>query len=164
MFRKSNNKDNEQAHILSDIEDCSNEDFIKRLKKWANNPASEPELENWYQTRHKKNLPFVEYKPQQWELDHKKYYPIYEEARILEKNGQIEKALPLYIEILNNYTPCGTSYYERPAIILERLNRFEEAIAICDKAINAINNNFFNGDKSAFEKRKERLYKKLNKS
>lgn len=46
-------------------------------------------------------------------------------------------------------------------LILEKLSRFEEAISICDRAIDAINNKLFNADAEEFIKRRNRLEKKL---
>lgn len=162
MSGKVKNKKDTKSWTPFDIKDCPPEDLARRLKRWLDNPTTEPVLEEWYQTGYPKGLPFAERKPDQWELDHKKYYPIYEQARVLEKNGQPEEALRLYMEIMHNYTPYGTAYYERPTIILERLGRFEEAIIICDRAIRAINNNLFHGDIEPFEKRKKRLEKKIS--
>lgn len=98
------------------------------------------------------------------ELDFPKYFELYENARDHEKNGDTAKALDLYINILSNFEPSGTSYYERPAIILEKQKRYEEALKICNLALS--NPNRFNiptlkAVKKSFIKRKERLLKKI---
>lgn len=93
-----------------------------------------------------------------------KYFKMYENARKLERSGNVYDALDIYFEILKKYNPIGTVYYERPAIILEKLKRFNEAKQICDRAIKAIENGNFRADSEEFEKRKERLLRKQNKS
>ncbi|HDK7162141.1 TPA: hypothetical protein PTV34_003508 [Clostridium botulinum] len=97
-------------------------------------------------------------------LEHNKIYALYESARSLEKGNLFELALEKYSEILTNYIPTGTLYYERPAILLEKLKRYEEAIKICDLAIKNQQENGLHFPKEEFEHRKDRLVKKLNKN
>lgn len=86
----------------------------------------------------------------------------YEKARNLEKQGDMEKALAIYLKLLEK-CPTGTDYYVRPCIILEKKKEFEKAIEICDFAIKNIRQGRFNADENEFLKRKERLVKKCNK-
>lgn len=85
----------------------------------------------------------------------------YQKARELEKNGQSEEALEIYLDIIENRPP-GTDYYIRPCIILEKQKQYKKAIDICEFAIAEINNKSFNADPSEFHNRIERLKKKLN--
>ncbi|MGE5571658.1 MAG: hypothetical protein ACM3ZU_01375 [Bacteroidota bacterium] len=95
-----------------------------------------------------------------WEEEHREYYPMYEQAQDLERQGRLEEALSIYMRILSDYTPRGTVYYERPAIILERLGQFDRAIAICKRAIKVIEAGLFRADVEPFERRKVRLENK----
>ena len=86
----------------------------------------------------------------------------YEKARSLEKSGEVEKALAIYLKLLDN-CPTGTDYYVRPCIILEKQKNYKKAIEICDMAIACIRQGRFKADETEFLKRKERLVKKLEK-
>lgn len=95
--------------------------------------------------------------------DSKGCYSLYEQAQLLEKNSEVEKALEIYLSILENYEPIGISYYERPAIILEKLKRYKEALGVCDLALknpNRFNKPTLTAIKDKLGKRKIRLTKK----
>lgn len=99
-----------------------------------------------------------------WEqiaAEQKQYYLLYEKAREFERMGLLDKALEIYIDIINNYSPIGTVYYERPAIILEKLKRYSEVIVICEKAISKIDNKYFHANPLEFQRRIDRVKKKL---
>lgn len=84
----------------------------------------------------------------------------FKKARNLEKEQMIDEALEIYLSLIP-YRPEGTLYYTRPCIILEKKKRYQEAIEICDVAIQEIQNKKFNADTQEFEHRKERLLKKI---
>ncbi len=86
----------------------------------------------------------------------------YQKARDLEKKGEIDKALTIYLKLLENIPP-GTDYYTRPCIILEKKHEYAQAIEICDMAIKGIREDRFNADEEEFLHRKNRLLKKLEK-
>lgn len=86
----------------------------------------------------------------------------YNTAYSLEKQGNADKALDIYIEMLE-YNPPGMNYYIRPCIILERKHEYTAAIQICDLAIKRINQGYFDGNLDDFEHRRQRLLKKLEK-
>lgn len=88
------------------------------------------------------------------------YYSMFEKARELEKQDKPDEALNLYLHILSSFTPEGTLYYERPMILLEKQQRFSEAIEICERAIKEIKAKTFNADVKPFETRLSRLMKK----
>jgi len=157
---KNENKTEEWIPLVITVTDDSTEQFLKKLKRWCDDPSSEPELERWNRIGYPKGLPFVVRKPEQWELDHYQYFPTPKRARLLEKEGKADEALEIYMRILRNYTPRGTLYYERPAIILERAGKHDDAILICDRAIAAISEGLFNADTEPFERRRARLAKK----
>lgn len=95
------------------------------------------------------------------ELEHNIYYPFYEKARNLERAGFINEALDIYLNILKEFSPIETAYYERPAILLEKLKRYSEAIVICERAITKIDNIYFHANPDEFQHRINRLKKKL---
>ncbi|APQ98055.1 hypothetical protein [Clostridium botulinum] len=97
-------------------------------------------------------------------LEHTKIYALYESACSLEKGNLSELALEKYFEILTNYIPEGSIYYERPAILLEKLKRYDESIKVCDLAIKNQQENSLHFPKKDFEYRKNRLVRKLNKN
>ena len=89
-------------------------------------------------------------------------YGKYTYARELEKQGNAEEALLIYLNIIE-YCPPGTDYYTRPCIILEKQKEYDKAIEICDLAIKHIREGRFNADEEEFNHRKERLIKKMSK-
>ena len=84
----------------------------------------------------------------------------YQKATQLEKGGQIDKALAIYLSLIPK-RPEGTLYYSRPCIILEKKKEYEQAIEICDIAIEEIRAGHFNADAEEFVHRKDRLVRKL---
>lgn len=95
------------------------------------------------------------------------YYSLYEKARDLEKLNKVDEALNIYLSILNNYEPCGISYYERPAIILEKQKEYTHALEICNLALNnpkRFNKPTWEGVRDKFTKRKNRLLDKIAKN
>lgn len=58
------------------------------------------------------------------------YIALYNVARKYEKSGNLERALDHYYWILYLFYPIGSSYFERPAIICEKLKRYDEAILV----------------------------------
>lgn len=162
MSDNTRNEDNTEKWIplAITVTDDSTEQLLQRLKRWRDDPSSEPELERWIRIGYPKGLPFMVRKPEQWELDHDQCFPMFKRARLLEKEGKADEALEIYMRILRNYTPRGTLYYERPAIILERAGEYDDAILICDRAIMAISEGLFSADTEPFERRRARLAKK----
>lgn len=80
-----------------------------------------------------------------------------EKAKTFERMGREEEALNLYLEIHAKYFPNTSDLYERPAILLEKRKRFDEAIQICEKAIKLINEGKITGIKDNFVRRIERI-------
>lgn len=140
-----------------DVKDVLPEDLVKRLRNWVQDPSSEPEIEQCYRS----GQPLTVRRPERWEIEHRRYYPLYMKARELERMGKPDEALVIYRNILLDFTPIGTVYYERPAILLERKGEYQEAIAICDMAIANLKQE---GAKEEFRRRKARLKKKLAKT
>jgi tetratricopeptide (TPR) repeat protein len=89
------------------------------------------------------------------------FYPLYEKGRELERLGELEEAIKIYYDILERYFPRGIVYYERPAIILEKMKRYPEAIAICEMAISRIDNIYFHADPEEFQHRIDRMKRKM---
>ena len=92
--------------------------------------------------------------------DFDEYYGRFQKAREAERAGRYEEALTAYLEILDEYEPAGTVYYERPAILLEQLGRFDEAIEVCNRAIRAIEREQMHANPDEFQRRIDRLREK----
>lgn len=58
------------------------------------------------------------------------YFALYNAALKYEKSGNLERALDHYYWMLYLFYPIGGSYFERPAIICEKLKRYDEAILV----------------------------------
>lgn len=91
-----------------------------------------------------------------------KIYGKYQEARELEKYGNTDDALKIYLKNLENCPP-GTNYYSRPAIILEKQHQYAQAVELCDLAIKNIRIGRFKANEEEFLHRKNRLLKKIEK-
>ena len=87
---------------------------------------------------------------------------LHKEAHDLEKQGKLEEAITLYLENLKEH-PDGTVYYERPCIVLEKLGRYDEAINICNMALQRIRSGKMHANSDSFFKRIERVEKKRSK-
>ena len=72
-----------------------------------------------------------------------------------------EVALKIYIDIFENYTPKISKTYESAIRLLEKRQRFSEALKICDQAIDLINKDEVSGIVEKFETSKVRLEKKM---
>lgn len=97
-------------------------------------------------------------------MSNNEYYHIFERAQRLERAGNDDKALELYLEIHESYEPNLSQAYERPAIILEKKRRYDEAIELCEKAISMIENDRLTGSKDKFYSRIEKIRLKQNKN
>jgi len=62
-----------------------------------------------------------------------KYNNMLKEGLELEKID-ISKAITKYLEILASTTPTGSTYWERPMILLEKIKMFDKALFICNRA------------------------------
>lgn len=72
-----------------------------------------------------------------------------------------EKALELYLEIFENYTPKISKTYESAIRLLEKRQRYVEAEAICTKAIELIKADEISGTLDRFTSIKDRLDRKI---
>lgn len=100
------------------------------------------------------------------EKEFEDYTDLFFEARGIEKEHP-DEALEKYMDILSRFKPDGTLYYERPAILLERNKRYEEAIEVCKlalKNLKANNPSTYEGTKQEFTKRIERCKVKIAKA
>lgn len=137
-----------------DVTEVQTEWIAQRIRNWVEDPAREPELDQ----RLREGQPIIVRRPEQWEIEQRQYYPLYLRAYALERTGNIDESLIIYRYILHNYTPIGTVYYERPAILLERRGEYQEALAICDMAIANLKQE---KAREHFRRRKARLEKKM---
>lgn len=92
------------------------------------------------------------------------YSKKFKKAQEFEKLGEIDKALEIYMDVINNYNPEGNYYYERPAIMLEKNKDYKKAlsVALLGKQ-NLINHSINNSgiDINYFDKRIFRLEDKI---
>lgn len=72
-----------------------------------------------------------------------------------------EKALELYLEIFENYTPKISKTYESAIRLLEKRQRYVEAEEICTKAIELIKADEISGTLDRFTAIKDRLDRKI---
>ena len=89
-------------------------------------------------------------------------FQLNEKAKAMDRLGNEDKALEIYLEILERFHPHLLANFERPAIILEKRKKYEEAIAICEKAIKLIEEEKISGDKERCLSRLQRLNSKLS--
>lgn len=84
-------------------------------------------------------------------------HKLIEKAKNFERMGREEEALKIYLEIHEKFFPNTSDLFERPAILLEKRKRFDEAIQICEKAIKLIAEGKITGVKDNFERRIYRI-------
>ncbi len=72
-----------------------------------------------------------------------------------------ELALKIYMDIFDNYSPKISKTYESAIRLLEKRQRFTEALKICDLAIDLINKDEVSGIVEKFETSKKRLERKI---
>ena len=138
----------------------STDDFMERLNNWTKYPESDPELEEYYKYGHPEGLPFQIKKPEQWELDHDFYFPMYEEAQRLEQANLEAAALDIYLAIHERFIPRGAVYYDAPLWLLEKNEQFDNAIELVEKIISAVSQNLFAADIEPYQQLLIRLDKK----
>lgn len=89
-------------------------------------------------------------------------YGLYLRAYQYEKEGDYETALDFYYWLLYTYSPGGAVYFERPAIILEKLKRYEEAVIIVQMQIKLARHPDAHLDPAGALKRLRRLNSKVH--
>lgn len=82
-------------------------------------------------------------------------------ARKLEQMGNYDRALELYLELHEKFDPNTTDAYERPAILLERKRDYQGALDMCQKALDAIDEDLLSSSKGKFQKRMENIREKM---
>lgn len=85
-----------------------------------------------------------------------------DKAKKMDRLGNEDAALELYLEILEHYHPNLYANFERPAIILEKKRRYKEALEICQRAIELIEDEKISGDKDKCQQRVDKLLDKVN--
>lgn len=88
-------------------------------------------------------------------------YKLHERAKRMERLGNDDEALRIYLEIQEDYFANTSDLYERPAVILERKHRFDEAIALCEKAIQLVEEDKITGTVEQFQKRIDKIKKRI---
>lgn len=88
-------------------------------------------------------------------------FKLLQRAKKIEGMGNASRALEMYLELHEKYEPNTSDAFERPAVLLERFKRYEEALAMCHKAIEGIQNDTLSGTTEKFEKRIESIKEKM---
>lgn len=89
------------------------------------------------------------------------YYMMQTQAKKSEQLGNENKAIDLYLEIVNTYSPYDDFCFDRLSVLLEKNGRIKEALHICETAVEKIQNAVIKGDKHKYEERLKRLHDKL---
>lgn len=126
----------------------------KLAEDLSSNTGFGKELEAYNREREEENAENLE--------KHEKIIMLHEKAHDLERDGDLEGALELYIKNLESH-PDGTVYFDRPCIVLEKLGRYEEAIELCNQALERIDKKKMNCNPGSYYKRRDRLWKKIEK-
>lgn len=84
-----------------------------------------------------------------------------DKAKKMDRIGNEDAALGLYLEILSDYHPNLYANFERPAIILEKKHRYEEALEILEHALKLITEEKISGDKDKCQSRIDKLKAKV---
>lgn len=84
-----------------------------------------------------------------------------ERAKKMDRLGNEDAALEIYLEVLEHYQPHLYSNFERPAIILEKKRRYEEALDICERALELIEAENISGDPEKCQSRINKLREKI---
>lgn len=79
------------------------------------------------------------------------------QAKKFEQGGLDDKALEIYLRIVDEYMPNNDYSFDRAAILLEKKYKYSEAIGICKKAIEKIESGDLQGDPEKFQKKIERI-------
>jgi len=88
-------------------------------------------------------------------------FKLLKRAKKLEEMGNTDRALELYKELHEKFEPNTSDAYERPAIIFERKKQYKQALDLCNKAIEAIENDKMSGTKDRFQRRIDSINEKL---
>ncbi|MBI9011967.1 MAG: hypothetical protein JEZ08_07010 [Clostridiales bacterium] len=88
-------------------------------------------------------------------------FKLLKRAKKLEQMGNPDRALDLYLELHERYEPNTSDAYERPAVLLERQKRYQEAYDMCKSAIEEIENDRMSGTVDKFQKRLDSIKEKM---
>jgi tetratricopeptide (TPR) repeat protein len=80
----------------------------------------------------------------------------------MDRLGNEDAALEIYLEILDHYQPHLYANFERPAIILEKKRRYQEALDICLRALELIEGENISGDPGKCQSRIDKLKDKVD--
>lgn len=87
-------------------------------------------------------------------------YILTQKAQKMERINE-EIALDIYLEIFENYQPIISKTYESAIRLLEKRHRYQEALQICERAIEGIKNDEMSGLIEKFENNKDRIVRKM---
>lgn len=85
------------------------------------------------------------------------FYMMQNQAKKFEQGGLDDKALELYLKIVEEYMPNNDFSFDRAATLLEKKFKYAEAIALSEKAIAKIKAGDLQGDVDKFQKKIDRM-------
>ncbi len=91
------------------------------------------------------------------------FYMMQNQAKKLEQGGLDDKALELYLKIVEEYLPNNDFSFDRAATLLEKKFKYADAIAICEKALDKIHAGDIQGDADKFQQKIDRMKLKAKK-
>jgi len=91
------------------------------------------------------------------------FYMMQNQAKKFEQGGLDDKALELYLKIVDEYLPNSDYSFDRAATLLEKKFKYTEAIAICEKALEKIRSGDVPGDTDKFQQKIDRMKLKAKK-
>lgn len=92
------------------------------------------------------------------------FYMMQTQAKKLEQNGMDDKALELYLKIIQEYAPNNDFSFERAATLLEKKSQYAQALEICEKTIALIESGDLEGDAGKYKARLPRIRQKMAES
>lgn len=92
------------------------------------------------------------------------FYMMQNQAKKLEQGGLEDKALALYLKIIEEYLPNNDFSFDRATTLLEKKFKYAEALAVCEKALALITAGDIQGDADKFQLKIDRIRQKAQKN
>ena len=89
------------------------------------------------------------------------FFMMQNQAKNFEKSGMNDKALELYLKIINDYLPNNDFSFDRAATLLEKKGKYVDAIGVCEKALERIKAADIPGDADKYRQKIERMQEKV---
>lgn len=90
------------------------------------------------------------------------FYMMQNQAKKFEQTGMDDKALELYLKIIEEYLPNNDFSFDRASTLLEKKFKYNEALAVCEKALEMIRTEKIQGDAERFVQKIQRISSKAH--